>query len=233
MPARNEPVLLAEHLGLLVRTPSIHLAPLGHALLGLRPQRRVDILHYLLYSAWDTGTPARNSYLWSYRTTCSDLWSRQYVELRSATNALVESVISRAHTVFEDVESFQPSSVSFSAKSIRGVLRWLEALEPPVVTDGVFSRRSTCSPELLLMSIALMYRETGADIDVDLLLTPERRDMICRVCLLDPAYLDRLLDWVRPIYPEYLAEGTRTGAYGRFIRLAKLPQIYSVLADNN
>jgi len=56
-----------------------------------------------------------------------------------------------------------------------------------------------------------------------MLLTPERREMLYRICLLEPA-LDRALDWMLPLYPQVIP-GTRAGIYGRFVRLHKLPEL--------
>ena len=56
-------------------------------------------------------------------------------------------------------------------------------------------------------------------------MTPARREAICRLCLLEPATLDRALDRTIPAFPAFIEPGTRTGAYGRFVRLKSVPTI--------
>jgi hypothetical protein len=225
---RPEPIKIAEALGLITRSGGLQLTPLGEKIVDLRTARRNDLLHYLLYTAWDETEMRGLPFLWSYRTTCDELWNFHQVELNAIAKDLVEEVINRTHSVFEGVPGFDPSRVSFSSKSVRGVRKWLEALIPPVIEGDRFYRRTTCSAELLMLAVGRTYIATGAELDVDLLLTPECRNAICRMALLDPVHLDRLLDWLTPIYPQFLSAGTRTGSYGRFLRLTTLPTIEEV-----
>jgi len=222
---RSEPLTLAADLGLLTRNPCYAITPRGLAVVRARPPRQADLLHYLLYTAWDAADPATLSDLWSYRMVCNDLWVRQEVDLGTISKSLVEEVIMQSQAVFAGVAGYNPNAVSFSGKSVRGVRKWLAALSPPVLSDSRFTRRSTCSDKLLMLALGYMHHAAGAEPGVDLLLTPEHRAVVCRVALLDPAYLDRLLDWVIPIYPQFLQAGTRTGSYGRFIRLQSVPTV--------
>lgn len=45
------------------------------------------------------------------------------------------------------------------------------------------------------------------------------------ICLLEPAALDRALDWMLPLSPQVIEPGTRAGVYGRFVRLRKMPKL--------
>jgi hypothetical protein len=225
---RPEPITLAVDLGLITRSSGLQLTPRGRAVVKLRPPRQADVLHYLLYTAWDSATPELLSDLWSYRTVCDELWTRQEGDLNGLSKTLVEDVINRSQIVFDGVPGYNANDVSFSGKSVRGVRKWLEALSPPVLDGQRFIRRSTCSDRLLILAIGYMHRSTEAELGVDLLLTAERRTAICKVALLDPATLDRLLDWIIPIYPRFLVAGTRTGSYGRFLRLLEIPTVEDV-----
>lgn len=66
---------------------------------------------------------------------------------------------------------------------------------------------------------------TEADLSIDLLLTPDRRDAICRLCLLEPAALDKTLNWMLPLYPHIVVPGTTGGTYGRFLRFLRWPTL--------
>jgi hypothetical protein len=121
------------------------------------------------------------------------------------------------------------ASISFSTKSVRGVRKWLEALSPPVLEENVFTRRNFCHPELMLLAAAWVFQRTDADLGIDLLLTPARREAICRLCLLEPAALDRTLDWMLPTFPHIVVPGTTAGAYGRFLRFLKWPTFADLL----
>jgi hypothetical protein len=125
-------------------------------------------------------------------------------------------------------ESFK-TDPSFSAKSIRGVRKWLEAITPPVMEDDLFSRRHFCPPELALLALGWVGQQSGGETGIDFLLTPERRNAVCRVCLLDPSALDRVLDWTLPLYPGVVRPGTSAGVYGRFIRFLKWPKLKDLL----
>ena len=74
-----------------------------------------------------------------------------------------------------------------------------------------------------------MLRDEVDATGVDILLSREKRDAICKVCLLDPHALDRALDWMLPIFPNVIALGTSAGFYGRFIRLYKLPTLEDII----
>lgn len=191
----------------------------------LKPQVRVDVVHFMLYAGWSEQSPAINSPLWSYRQVCNYFWNHAPLDILAVVTTLVEEVINSAEQVFGNVRGYEFGEVSFSDKSIRGVRKWLEDLLPPVIEGDTFTRRHFCPPELMLLALGYVSQQTTSEIGIDLLLTPERREMLCKVCLLDPTALDRVLDWMLPLYPEVVEPGTRTGAYGRFVRLRKMPEL--------
>ncbi len=93
-----------------------------------------------------------------------------------------------------------------------------------------FERRTFCPPELLLLAVGHVARQTEGELGIDLLLTPPRREAVCRLCLLEPAALDRALNWMLPLYPTIVVPGTTAGTYGRFLRFLRWPTLADVAA---
>lgn len=223
---RSEIPSLAMMLSLLEKSANgIGISETGLMLQSLKPQVHSEIVHFMLYSGWSMERPVLNVPLWSYRQVCDYFWKHSPLDILQSVTILVEEVINKSEQVFAGVSGGSFGAVSFSDKSIRGVRKWLEALRPPVIEGETFTRRHFCAPELLLLALDYVARQTEAEIGIDLLLTPERREMLCRICLLEPSALDRVLDWMLPLYPEVVEPGTRTGAYGRFVRLRKMPKL--------
>jgi hypothetical protein len=215
----------------------VELTSSGHALMKLtkeKPQLLPDLLHYDHYVKWDKDEPLENAFSWTYRAFCDYLVRQGEFKLTSSNLEVVVteldgSIWESAH--FSDfVETnTQKGDVSLSTDSFSGILHILEALQPPVIDNRTFTRRHFCPPEMLALALGWVAQETGGQLGIDLLLTPERRELLCRVCLLDPMALDRALDWMLPLYPEVIEPGTRTGAYGRFVRLKKYPELQDLV----
>ncbi len=119
--------------------------------------------------------------------------------------------------------------ISFSRKSLTGARKWLDALQPTVIEDNIFTRRAFCSPELMLLAIGYVLRDDPDATEIDILLSRDRREQICRICLLAPESFDRTLDWAIPVFPKLIEPGTSAGTYGRFIRLHKMPTLQDVV----
>jgi hypothetical protein len=230
--SRSEIPSLAMALGLLDKNArGVGISEKGLKLQNVKPQIRADLAHFMLYTGWSMERPATNVPFWSYRVVCDYFWERSPLDILQTVAILVEEVINRSERIFAGVNGYSSGAVSFSDKSIRGVRKWLEALRPPVIEGNTFTRRHFCPPELLLLVLGYVARQTDAEIDIDLLLTTERREWLCRLCLLDPTALDRALDWMLPLYKEVVEPGTRTGAYGRFVRLRKMPELSDLRAE--
>ncbi len=222
--SRTEINIFANDCGLLQKdqTGSIVLSEKALLVLRLKPETRPDIIHYLVYSGWQIEKPFEKTVLWSYRQVVDLLWRQPGADIGKIANIIAEEIRNHIQDTFE-------SDPSFSPKSIRGVRKWLEALTPPVIENNIFTRRHFCPPELALLALGWVGQTAGGEVGVDLLLTPERREALCRVCLLDPAALDRVLDWTLPLYPTVVRPGTGAGVYGRFIRFLKWPELSDLL----
>lgn len=81
----------------------------------------------------------------------------------------------------------------------------------------------------MLLATAWVLQRTDADLGIDLLLTPARREAVCRLCLLEPAMFDRTLDWMLPTFAHIVVPGTTSGVYGRFLRFLKWPTFDDLL----
>lgn len=208
----------------------------GRALysIGARKQEvAMELLHFLHYSLWDRANPLENTFSWSYRMYCESLFQRNTCALSLASMTLLTAELATLITESEmfgaHIRNTKKGAVSLSTNSLNGMNHWLRRLVPPVIENDTFTVRAFCSPELLLMAIGFVSRETQAEMGVDQLLSTERREAICKVCLLETNALDRALDWMLPLYPQVVQPGTRTGSYGRSIHLLYLPTLNDLL----
>jgi hypothetical protein len=222
---RTETHILASTAGLLHKDDEgqIGLTPTAKAIVQLKPEVQADIIHFLLYTGWKSDNPAENTMLWSYKQVVDKLWEKRTVRLTEFAVAAVEEIRNLTQDCFADNPKYDPNGVSFSPKSIRGIRKWLEALVPPVIESDRFDRRFFCAPELMLMAAGWVAQATGGAEGIDFLLTAERREALCRLCILDPAALDNILDWTLPAYPSVILPGTSAGVYGRFLRFLRWP----------
>ena len=219
-------LLAEEHLNLIQNDGGYKLTPQAEVILKKREAVQYDLLHYLFYTAWNQDQPEKHTQAWLYQTLCNHLWRLQELKLDfDNRQSLNQQFTNEGLTQFDGVPGFLPEKFSIGIKSLSGVLAWLRALQPVVIEDEQFHRRSACSAELFLLALSRSYALSEATVGMDLLLSPQRRDEICQLCLLDPLQFDRMLDWVIPIYPRFLAQGTRAGSYGRFVRLHRLVNV--------
>jgi hypothetical protein len=226
---RPEIPVIATGIGVLERdSGEIQLSRTGILLAKVRPEIVYDMLHYLLYSAWLESQPLTFLPSWTYREVCKLYWSSGEVTIdKDYKTRNVAEVNEAARQYFGQYGSFPDPS--FSSKSLDGVHRWLEGLQPPVLTGNTFARRTFCVPELMLLAVGFSVRDESDAIDIDILLTRERREAICQVCLLAPEHLDQVLDYTIATYPQIIQAGTSAGYYGRFIRLSKVPTIEDIV----
>lgn len=211
--SRTELQIFAFTLGLFSKDAqnTIHLSETAKVIAQIKPEVQADIIHYLIYSQ-----------LWAYREVTSSYWKSGQVDVIFSSSMIIEEVRNNAFETWGE-------DISFSPKSILGVRKWLEAVTPPVIEDTIFNRRHFCHPELVLLALGWTAQQMGGEIGIDYLITPERREAISRVCLLEPSALDRVLDWMLPNYPDVVQPGTSAGTYGRFLRFLKWPEIKDLL----
>lgn len=211
------------------------LTTLGNQILALcqvKPDLWGDLIHFLHYTLWDSATERSGGFSWTYQRFTNAAWELVEFELSpEIKDSIASSLINLADTDPDiNVEALKKGAVSLSKDSIGGVVAWFRSLIPPVLENDHFRRRTFCHPELLLLATGYVAQTTQAELGVDMLLTPERRDAICRLCLLEPAALDRTLDWMLPTYPTVVVPGTSAGTYGRFLRFLKWPTMADLAA---
>lgn len=225
-------------MGVLEKTDgSIQLSRDGHALARIREEVRADLFHFLMYAGWDAHHPLDFLQSWGYRNCCDRYWVAGEVQLTGAyLDRQVEETINEAREAFTSMKVSEFDEISFSRKSLTGAHKWLLALQPPVLypnspdaKDRAFRRRDFCPPELVVLALAWVLRDETTVTGVDILLTREKREALCKACLLSPEALDRVLDWTIPTFPALLSPGTRAGTYGRFVRLHKTPTVEDVI----
>jgi hypothetical protein len=195
-----------------------------------KPDLWGDLIHFLHYTLWDIDPAQSYGFSWTYQKFTDAAWDLNNFDVTPEFKDAIASTLINAADVDPaiDLTAFKKGTVSLSRESMDGAIVWLKSLVPPTVENDRFSRRGFCPTELLILAAGHVAQQTGADLGVDMLLTPERRDAICRVCLLEPAALERTLDWMLPAYPEIVQPGTSAGTYGRFLRFLKWPAMADV-----
>lgn len=214
-------------LGLLEATKAgIVLTPRAHLILQKREAIQYDLLHYLFSTAWSSQNPAQHARSWFYRVLCERLWAMQEIvvdlEIR---RTLTQEIDGQLRLDFQGVPAFS-DTISLGIQTMDGSLEWLRRLSPAVMEEAGkrtwrFHRRSVCSPELFLLALSRSYQLSEAEIGMDALISPQRREETCRLCLLDSLQFDRMLDLILPIYTRFINPGTRSGSYGRFVRFQR------------
>ena len=188
-----------------------------------------EAIHHLLYTI-HIFKKARRS--WAYAKVVDALWMSEERTLDGeAKSHLVGMVVEEASLEFDIPEE----KIAFSHDSVRGVLNWLRALDPPVVIKegkvDIFRRRHFCPVPSFLWAVDFLYRVTDTAYGVRLFLIPEHIERLCRACVLDPSGLDNVLmmtkrtsDYDRGGVFDYGTEG----GFGRWILLTQphpVPQL--------
>jgi hypothetical protein len=210
----------------IVESHCLTLTPLGKQLVCLlhqKPAKWSEIMHVLFYTRWEPEceNEPHFRFSWSYRTACDTLW-----EFGSTTidrGQLVSLLFDAAR------EHFNEQKISLSKDSIRGILQWLQELQPSVLDkdNKLFRRRTFCPPETFALAVEYLYRLKKADYQCNLLLDVEKQDILCKLCLLEPTAFDTVFDWAVGQYP-FLRRGT-SGGWGSYVLLTCQPQIQDFL----
>ncbi|HID28453.1 MAG TPA: hypothetical protein EYP19_00425, partial [Desulfobacterales bacterium] len=181
------------------------------------PMLFVEAMHYLLYTSHTFDASKRFS--WAYAKVVDALWESSERVLDGTTSAqLVGMIVDEAAQTFK----IPVEQVAFSKKSVRGVLNWLRALDPPVAQrqgkHETFRRRYFCPVPTFLWAVDFLYRLNETPYGVRLFLTEERIEQLCKLCVLDPSGLDNVLAMAKRMYDyergEFFDYGT-TGGFGR------------------
>lgn len=212
-------------LGLIKATKAgIVLTPRAHLILQKREAIQYDLLHYLFSTAWSSTNPALYTRSWFYRALCERLWAMQEVIVDLETRrTLTQEIDGQLRLDFQGVPAFS-DAISLGIQTMDGSLEWLRRLSPVVMEEASgrrnwrFHRRAVCAPELFLLALSRSYQLSGAELGMDALISPQRREETCRLCLLDLLQFDRMLDLTMPMYTHFINPGTRSGSYGRFVR---------------
>jgi len=191
---------------------------------------QADVLHVLMYIGWSETAPLNFLPSWAYRRCCDTYWDAGGFEITSAfLDHLVEGTTSAARETFSNTGA-AVDEVSFSRDSVRGIHKWLEPLNPPVLIEKRFKRRNFCPPAALSLALGWVIRDLRAIEDSDILLTPQKQEALCRICLLEPIALNRALDWAVVSYPNLYSQAARSGVFGRTIRLKHRPTLQDFIA---
>lgn len=192
-----------------------------------------EIMHYLHYVRWRASHPTEDTMFFTYREYCDLLFNKRETEIshqRDTFAAEMTSLVTSSSYFSEEIATLAKGAVSLSGNSLIGVEHWLSKLSSEVITsEGKFTLRHYCPPELLLLALGYMTELTEAQLGLDQPLTLERREILCRVCLIQDESLDQMLDWLFPEYPDLIQPGTTTGSYGRFVRVLRLPTLKELL----
>lgn len=198
------------------------LSDIGYRLIHQSAILFVEAIHHLLYTTHHFDRAKRFS--WAYARVVDALWTSGEHTLDGQTMAqLVGAVVEEASQTFDT----PVDQIAFSRNSVRGVLNWIRALDPPTITkEGkreTFRRRYFCPVPAFLWAVDFLYRVSNTDYGVRMFLTPERIEALCKVCVLDPSGLENVMmvtkrtsDYDRGGIFDYGTEG----GFGRWILLA-------------
>lgn len=192
-----------------------------------------EILHFLHYTRWQDSKPTEDTMFFTYRSYCDLLYQQHSIDLASKRETFaveINSLISSSSYFAKELADLAKGAVSLSTSSLTGVEHWLSKLSPEVITpESTFTLRHYCAPELLLLALGYMTKVTEAQLGLDQLLTQERRELLCRICLIEDEVLDQMLGWLFPEYPNLIQLGTSTGSYGRFVRVLEIASLKDLL----
>jgi hypothetical protein len=195
---RENPLQAARDIGL-IEENSLTLTEKGSLLhqLVLKNESVADnILHFFCYERWHEDQPEEHCFSWTYRRLVDEFWDNPRVAIDKRRLAIM--LANRAQEEFSSQFGLSPQ-VSLSDSSVKGVLNWLEILEPPClqIIDGemIFIRRNFCPPELMILAIDYLYRVRRADYGTNLFFTEANVQTLCKACLLERDIFETVLEW--------------------------------------
>ena len=173
----------------------IYLSDLGRLIARTakyNPSLIPELIHFTYYTLYGESNHS-SRFSWAYRLVCEQLWRSRSSLID--VHRLVTLVQEQAQQTFQDYEEH---GISFSQNSVTGITNWLEALNPPCVTqtpsgNRAFSRRAFCPSELLLLALEYVRVKTGNSLGAQLQLSNEVRQALACLCLVEEESLDELL----------------------------------------
>jgi len=201
----------------LIKNKSLELTDRGlmsSYILFNHPALFFDLMHFYHFTLWDASNPDINHFSWTYRTVCKHLWDLTSAPINKRT--LLERVMA------DLIEQFpEESNVSLSSGTIRGVLDWIQKLEPPVYDGEHFERRPFAPPELTLLAVDNLYIRQKVSYGELLALDDEMFKEIAILCLVDDGVLSGMLREAEQRFPWFEIQA----GWGYFVRLHQTPNL--------
>lgn len=158
-------------------------------ILDFNPQIFSDILHFVYYSTYENDKSILRS--WSYKTVSDLMWSKDtFIVDESTKEDIASKVSSTAESVFK-------KTISFSSRSVGGVVNWLEDMYPPLIhvnTEKKFILREFCPPPLFILALDYLYTLNEVEYKIPLILTDEKIEAICKICQLSKTSFDDVME---------------------------------------
>lgn len=177
---------------------------MGDRLINLmydQPRLFNNILHYLYYTAVDR-YPGRHIYTSSTYQLFTDYIHRNGPYERFYGNK--KTIVNDVDAELQQQEDIDPSrataGISVSAKTFNGFLTFLTELEPSVNPSEPggkpgYSSRGFCPPELFVLAVDYVYKQSGTEYGTLLALTEEIQLQIERLCLLSNNGVESVSDF--------------------------------------
>ena len=146
---------------------------------------------------------------WALRNLVSRLYQAKSLELtKDEQGIMAYDMMLEA----EELTNGEPVNININSH-----LKAIRNLEVPTINKQQFQLRSFIKPQHLESVIKSVWQRTGGEENIDWLLTPQRRDQICQMALLDPKSLDQNISDMLKYQNCNISEGTTSGTYGRFL----------------
>ena len=160
----------------------------------------IDVLHGLQYGLWTQHTPSQHLASWTYQYICDYLWTHQVLP---KTSDCVSDLYDSLEDLGEGQVNSQNSSVD--SRAVTNTYDWLLPLSPPVFEgvseqaggksfkNATFTQRAFCSSALFLMGLSWFAREAGNEFGELVAINQERKEQVCRFCLIERTQFDFML----------------------------------------
>ena len=147
----------------------------------------MEFVHWAYYSAWLRSPDFQWGWSWVYQEVCDVMWDSSPSQI--VPRKLMADTLEKANSLFRE------QTPSFDIASIRSVMAWLAAMDPPFLLkkdesdskSPLLSRkRESCGPELVFLAIQLQYQTKALSFGAPLLMDEALIEAVCKVCMLAP-----------------------------------------------